>query len=241
MDKEKPNPFDKYADEDMALFFPPKDVHNSEAWDTYWDNQIFENNLGPEFFDLFCRDTDLVKAANRLDLRTVLCVGNGISMEPLALSKAGLDVTAIDISSYAVYACIDVMSQLSDDNAIFESYYDKSLFKSGGSVEFRVGDIFHTTDIPGPYDIVIERRTIQDFPVEAERQKAVNCLIRRLADSGILFSHCHDNRWSPFKNKETQPLHVTKPIILGCGLDEVNLKKLTSLDKQVAVFFTSSG
>lgn len=241
MDKKKPNPFDKYAEEDMALFFPPKDVHNSEAWDTYWDNQMFENNLGPEFFDIFCDDTDLVEAANRLDLRTVLCVGNGISMEPMALSKAGLDVTAIDISTYAVYSCNDVKRQLGDDSTIFENYFDKSLFRPGGSVEFQVGNIFHSTDAPGPYDIVIERRTIQVFPAETERQEAVDGLIGRLADKGILFSHCHDGRWNPIKDKGTQPSHSTKPIILGRGLEEVNLDKLLSLDRKVAVFLTSSG
>ena len=37
----------------------------------------------------------------KLDLRTILCAGNGLSMEPHALAAAGFDVTAVGLSEWA--------------------------------------------------------------------------------------------------------------------------------------------
>ncbi|HVP36986.1 MAG TPA: hypothetical protein VMT04_08335, partial [Terriglobales bacterium] len=80
--------------------FPPKDAHDAGSWDKYWKNQV-EHGFGPGIFDMFCHDDIIVKAAHRFGLSTVPCVGNGISQEPVALSRAGLKVTAMDISPVA--------------------------------------------------------------------------------------------------------------------------------------------
>ena len=51
-------------------------------------------------------------------LRTVLCVGNGISLEPHALAWAGCDVTSLDISPFAAQVAseatppVDFLAQL---------------------------------------------------------------------------------------------------------------------------------
>jgi hypothetical protein len=73
---------------DIAWMFLPKDVHNPKDWDRYWKDLI-AHDLGPNLFDIFCHDEILVRAARKYGLTTVLCVGNGISQEPVAFSRAG--------------------------------------------------------------------------------------------------------------------------------------------------------
>jgi hypothetical protein len=50
---------------------------------------------------MFVEDGALVDAMRANGLRTVLCVGNGISQEPKALARAGFAVTALDLSPLA--------------------------------------------------------------------------------------------------------------------------------------------
>jgi hypothetical protein len=147
----------------------------------------------------------------------------------------------MDFSEIAIAVCKDIFSQLDDKNTIFESYYDKSLFKQGGSVEFLEGNIFDLNDCPGPYDIIIERRTIQGFLEPQDRDKAVKCLVKRLAKKGILFSHYHDSRGDPFNDNNSDLINNAKPIFLKYGLEEIKLEGLTSLQGQAVTFFISSG
>jgi hypothetical protein len=53
------------------------------------------------FVHMFCEDWELVGAMRANGMKTVLCVGNGISQEPRALAWAGFDVTALDLSPLA--------------------------------------------------------------------------------------------------------------------------------------------
>jgi hypothetical protein len=92
-------------------------------------------------------------------LRTILCAGNGVSREPRALAAAGFDVTSLDISPVAVsYA------KAHDADSHRLGYFcSPKLHRPGGRVEFVAGDLLDITVCPGPFDVVIERRTVQWF------------------------------------------------------------------------------
>ena len=119
-------------------------------------------------------------------LRTILCAGNGVSQEPKALAAAGFDVTALDISTVAVSSA----KQCNDDRCL--DFCSPKIRRPGGHVEFAVGDLLDATVCPGPFDVVIERRTIQWFG-EHERAAALSALSGRLGQSGIFLSHCLDD------------------------------------------------
>jgi hypothetical protein len=72
----------------------------------------------------------------------------------------------------------------------------------GGTVKFVVGDILDRSVCPGPFDAIIERRTLQLFP-EEERGLALDALASRLQAGGLLLSHCHDGGWKP----PNKPVH----------------------------------
>jgi hypothetical protein len=54
------------------------------------------------FVDLFCDDRPLVDAMRVNGFSSILCVGAGISLEPRALAAAGFQVTALDLSPFAI-------------------------------------------------------------------------------------------------------------------------------------------
>src|ERR1017187_4111219 len=80
------------SDNELDWLMPPRDVHQVEAWDRHWHNQV-SHGLGPPVFDMFCDDRELVRAMRQRGMSTVFCAGNGISQEPRALSEAGFQVT----------------------------------------------------------------------------------------------------------------------------------------------------
>ena len=220
---------------DFSWLFPPEDAHNPYEWDKYWYNQL-DHGLGPGLFDMFCSDDRLLQAANKYGLRKVLCVGNGISQEAVALSKAGLDVTAMDISPLAIEYCHLVAKEIEST----ERYFSNDYLRDGGAVLFVVGDLFEPGNCPGPYDVIIERRTVQDYP-EKERQAAINCLFDRMAEKGIFLCHCHDNQWNPVKNPDSRPVHATEPLIEQCGIVVLKGELPEKLPGRMAMLFTSSG
>ena len=85
---------DRLGDE-YAWMMPPDDLHDPEAWDRYWRDQLEHDTL---LSDMFVDDGDLVDAMRAHDLKSVLCVGCGLSMEPHALVKMGFHVTVLDLS-----------------------------------------------------------------------------------------------------------------------------------------------
>ena len=221
--------------DDISWIFPPQDVHNPDAWDIYWKNQL-DHGLGAELFDIFCSDDEVVKAAQTYGLSTILCIGNGISQEPVALSWAGFKVTAMDISPVAVSICHTLSQKFNSS----DSYFHQSLKRPGGSIKFVVGDLFNENDCPGPYDVIIERRTIQDYPQE-QQVEAVTRMIARLANKGIIVSHCHDNRFNPIENPGAEPVHATKPLIAKQGIKICGRDLPKSLDQRIAVIVITTG
>jgi len=77
-----------------------------------------------------------------------------------------------------------------------DRFCPEGLRKSGGTSKFEVGDILDASACPGPFDAIIERRTLQLFPPE-ERGLALDMLAARLKADGLFVSHCHDGGWKP--------------------------------------------
>src|SRR5215203_4155163 len=159
---------------------------------------------------MFCDDDALLDAMGQRGLWTVLCVGSGISQEPHALAAAGLDVTALDISPHAMH----VASELTLGDAGVGRFFNGRRTRPGGSVKFAVGTLLDSCLCPGPFDVVIERRTLQLFP-DGERSRALTALVARLSERGILVTHCHDGRWRP----PAPPMHVVEPLLKTQGIE----------------------
>src|SRR3954471_3013221 len=68
--------------EDLSWMFPPNTVSDPAAWDQYWTDQINYGVAG--YVHMFVHDGQLVDAMVANGIRTVLCVGNGISHEARA-------------------------------------------------------------------------------------------------------------------------------------------------------------
>jgi hypothetical protein len=179
------------------------EARDAGFWDDWWTHRLSECSgnrfLFPCFpgpigwdpcslYNLVNRDDLLATVMSEQGLRTILCVGNGISQEPRALAAAGFDVTAMDISSVAVsYAKTHDV-----DVERLDHYCSPTLHRPGGRVEFVVGDLLDSTVCPGPFDVVIERRTIQWF-AEHERTSALSAMANRLNRIGIFVSQCLDD------------------------------------------------
>jgi len=194
-------------EDDMAWLVPPCEVHDAGPWDRYWRAQV-ENGIGPQLHDMFCEDNLLLSAMEARGLSTVLCVGNGISQEPHALAAAGMNVTALDISPVAIH----LASRFALEPTDLGQFFDPNRTRPGGTVKFVVGDLLDSTVCPGPFDVAIERRTLQLFP-EQERSAALRAVATRLSPEGILLTHCHDGGWRPPR----KPKHVIEPLLGASG------------------------
>lgn len=180
------------ADDDMSWFYPPNDMHDGSVWDRYWLDQL-AHGLSPQLFDLFSNDRRLIEWVKAKGMRTILCVGNGLSQEPHALARAGFIVTVLDLSPKAIeLSRVDFL-----DDKYLQIFLDPQQMSDGGSVEFVVGDLLDESICPGPFDMIMERRTVQLYP-ENERERALLALTGRLVEpGGVLFSHCHSGSWRP--------------------------------------------
>jgi hypothetical protein len=191
----------------VAWAIPPSELHASRPWDDYWRAQL-DHGLGPGLSDLFCNDRALLEVVVARGFSTALCVGNGISQEPQAFAAAGLKVAALDTSPVAGQVA---SSFILDPEAIIR-YFDPTRIRQEGSVQYVVGDLMNLTICPGPYEVIIERRTLQLFPPEQRRQ-ALEAVASRLVPDGILLTHCHDGAGGPSKPSR----HLIEPMLAGCG------------------------
>ena len=187
-------------DTDSDWLDPPTDPLDVSAWDRYWTEQL-RHEFGPPIFDMFCNDRELVRVMNNEGMRSVLCAGSGISQEPRALAQAGFEVVALDISPQAV----EIARGFEFPTEGFEYFCEPGMRRPGGRVDFVVGDILDSAVCPGPFDVIIERRTAQLY-FNREIGAVLGALAMRLGQDGILFSHCHDGAWKP----PAEPRHFTK-------------------------------
>jgi SAM-dependent methyltransferase len=122
----------------------------------------------------------------------VLCVGNGISQEPRALAWAGFDVTALDLSPYAT----EVAREATPPAESLARLVDGRPGGLNGNLKFVAGNLCDTDCCPGPYDVIIERLTLQLFSDEY-KPRAMEAVANRLASPGIFFSQSHHGGWKP--------------------------------------------
>jgi len=216
------------SDEDCSWMLPPHTLVDPAPWDRYWHEQIAHGVAG--FVHMFCDDGNLVDAMRANGLRTVLCVGNGISLEPHALAWAGFDVTALDLSPFAMEAA----KGAAPPDEFLAGLVGGRSGGLNGHVELVVGDLCDGACCPGPYDVVIERMTLQLYPDE-ERPIAMKAVANRLASRGLFFSHCHDGGWRP----PASPRHATESWFVAGGWKIWTGD--TVLTERVAWLFTTTG
>ena len=195
------------SDDELSWLNPPQSMHDPAAWDRYWDGHA-TNGIGPGFSDMMAGDPPTAKAMAELGVKTVLCAGNGISQEPRALAEAGFEVTSVDLSPVAVM----LAQAWKFGPADLERFVSPEQQKKGGSVRFLTGDFLDPQICPGPFDMIIERCTIQNFS-NAERGCALDALVARLKKDGIFLSHCHDGGWRP----DREPMHATWQLFVERG------------------------
>ena len=181
------------------------DTQNAEYWDRWWTTRISEGRAA--VFPMFpapilsygARRVDpnsnelLVSVMAEYGLRSVLCAGNGVSQEPRALAALGFDVTAVDISPVAT----QFAEAFQDDVPAWSGFFHgPQMRRPGGSLKFVAGDLLDITTCPGPFDVVIERRTVQVLP-DHLRGPALLALSKRLGPVGIFLSLCLDDPFPP--------------------------------------------
>jgi SAM-dependent methyltransferase len=216
------------AEGDFSWMFPPSTVVDSAAWDRYWQDQLSYGVA--DFVHLFVDDGKLVDAMRANGLRTVLCIGNGISQEPRALAWAGFDAASLDISPLAA----KVASEAAPPDDFLASLVGGRSGGLNGHLEFAVGDLCDPACCPGPYDLVIDRKTLQLWP-EADRPIAMQAVANRLASRGIFFSQCHDRGWkSPAPRR-----HALEPWFVAQGWEI--WRREAPLTGRVAWLFTTTG
>lgn len=189
------------TDLDLDWLHPPADVHDVAAWDRYWEGHA-AHGLGPARSDAMASDPDLVNLMMQLGLKTVLCAGNGLSQEPIALAALGFRVTALDLSPRAV-----MYTQNFDPDFLYQMHCSPGkVSEGGGEINFVTGNLLEAEVCPGPYDVVIERCTVQLFN-KKERHLALNRLIARLGNPGLFVSQVHNGGWRPGRPLE----HFAEP------------------------------
>jgi SAM-dependent methyltransferase len=152
-------------------------------------------------YDMMIDDSDLVRVMNAESMRQVLCAGCGVSQEPRALAEAGFEVVALDISPRA----IEITRALDFPPEVFGEFCDGDMRSDGGQVTYVVGDFFDSEVCPGPFDVIVERRTAQLFS-EDDLRTVMAALAERLGPEGVFLSHCHDGGWKP----PAEPKHFIK-------------------------------
>jgi len=172
--------------DEFRWMLPPTTLQDATAWDTYWRDQMTHGMAG--FVDLSCDDGPLVDAMRVNGFRSILCVGTGISLEPRALAAAGFDVTALDLSPFAIGIARDATAPPNH----LERLIGGRALQDGGQLNFVVGDLCDRTVCPGAFDVIVERRTLQLFA--RKHPEGLEAVAGRLAARGILFSHAHDGR-----------------------------------------------
>jgi hypothetical protein len=181
-------------DDELRWLHPPANPEDVAAWDQHWTEQV-AHGLGPPIFDMFCNDRGLVRTMNDEGMTRILCAGNGISQEPKALAAAGFEVVALDLSPRATEIARSPGGELTAK--YLQLFVDPAMLRPGGRVDFVVGDIRDSTVCPGPFDVIIERRTAQLYCCNRGVSTILKKLEGRLSSNGILFSHCHNGAWRP--------------------------------------------
>jgi len=200
----------------------PRDVHDPDGWDRYWTAQLEHGGFEQGFNDMMASDPGLIDALAARSAKSILCVGNGLSSESYALALHGFDVTVLDLSQVPRAVILGIIADpthpfhriggfrvINEDEIHFEKgaridpesvppihKSDTTSPIGGGSLRCVTGDLFDVSACPGPFDVVIERRTVQLLP-NHEQAQALERLAARLGPRGALVSHQHSGAWRP--------------------------------------------
>jgi len=140
---------------------------------------------------------------NHIGEGKALVVGCGLGDDALALSEAGFDVTAIDISESAIQWC--------------ENRFD------GFGINFCVQDIFELPkEMIGAYDFVFEAFTIQSLPL-AFRDKIITAISSLIAPRGKVLVVANGKREGEIYEGPPWPLEMNEARLFG-------MKELTELE-----------
>lgn len=184
----------------------PRDRQSPAHWDLYWLATLHDelHRLTDEERPMADLDAEMeigiVEHWRAAGARTVLIVGNGVSYEPRALATAGFDVTAVDLSAIASavsFRCPERPSALRRyARATLEGAevpdVDARLAREGGRCRYLVESIADPNVAPGPYDVVIARRTVQcGYPKHLE---LLDVVLQRVRPGGFMFLHEHNMR-----------------------------------------------
>jgi len=225
---------------------PPKDVHNVAGWNEYWKSALLDGSER-EAADRLASDPALPALLQRRGVKTILCAGNGLSQEAPALALHGFDVVALDISPMvATYSRLSLNEQghalrhipgfsMGDDGIVrFETkgpvdpklcpaihLSDEFAPPGGGSLMFVTGDLSLKSVCPGPFDAVIERRTLQLFR-EADQLSSLERLVGRLATPGTFVSQEH----RPGKGPDFVNPHFAEDWLTEHGFARYNARRL---------------
>ena len=90
---------------------PPSDVHDAHGWDEYRQSNLRVGAVHQAFADMMSSDPELLPLLTHRGARSILCVGNGLSMEAASLGVAGFEVTALDVSAVAAAAVAGLLRQ----------------------------------------------------------------------------------------------------------------------------------
>jgi hypothetical protein len=239
---------------------PPRDVHDAEAWDRYWKAHIEVGPMEQGFGDMMGSDPGLVSTLDRRGARSILCVGAGLSSEPMNLAMHGFDVSALDISSIPQRWFQAMIADSShpihqtpglvvrgdgtiafDPNASITAEHCSPMHradgrppKGGGSISYVTGDVVNAEACPGLFDAVIERRTLQLFPPD-EKSAALDSLAARMAARVLFVSHQHKGNWKPNEPRE----HFARDWARQRGFTEVGGESANSVDRVAWLRFTS--
>lgn len=162
-------------------------------WNAWWTEEIAR--LEPGRWEAKIRPMEAMM--NRLGslrlrgTRTILLHANGVSQEPRALSYAGFDVVALDISSVATrYA--EGFSLPESELRLFFQWDDigqEGAFErargEGGRHRFVCGDAFDASVEPGPFDAIFSWRGFHGY-TDAEMESLARALDRRLSPAGSI-------------------------------------------------------
>lgn len=193
---------------DSDRLLPPADLHSDAGWDLYWRTRLEHRVMLrlEEALDIgFCREQRLalVRTMRREGWQSVLCVGNGLSAEAPALADAGFSVTVLDRSPLVVA----VVPTATAGAHASEGFFGEAVSLPGGSLDCVHGDLFDRRACPGPYDVVIERRTLQlwcgDGVVEGgDCARGLDAVTARLAEHGLFVSRQHLGGWRPGESRQ---------------------------------------
>lgn len=192
------------------------DWERKQRWDVFWATLIEPDRAYTIFSGehRHLEDADGQVTLGQLErwraanVRSVLIVGNGVSLEARGLAALGFDVTALDVSSLATHFArhlpwdAECMRHYLVDDHGEPVATPSDHFRPGGSLQYACGDFRRPDVLPGPYDLVVGRRVFQcNMP---DNMPALDAAIDRLRPGGFILVHEHNM----YRHREAYRQHL---------------------------------